>query len=732
MNSTRAFASCLLVVVLSLSSTVSQALTTNDQISPATDGAGLNVRSCADIACTLVKTILDSETGTIIGGGISANGYTWYNVQWSGYTGWSVGIYLHKLLAPDDRVSSDIGLRVRSCADLACSLVATLDSATGTVVGDGVPGAGYLWNKVSWDSGYVGWSASQYLTKIGVAAPSPSPSPSPSPPPPPVTLDTSPVVSLVQSDYTLTEGKNLTFMGSASDDTAIKKIIVYIKHLNGPFVTAYNQTFNAATVDLNQFSFIASNTEAYYGGTGTYEVQFYAYDARNQSNYKQAFITVTTNYSRQIQELQTKLSNIKQSIITKTDSKTQLNSEKSPLATQVSRDTTTLGTFKNQLNTTTDFSPTAPTTTANTFDQPNGCVIVDREEIPSEFPLPGNYQAIAHCYKHGGGKGDVYLLYGFTQTSPASCAAPTVSSFIYPAVVLFVPRTDSTALALSQTVLNSDQATFWIAFYKTALDTNLSTAIANVKASQPTASFEHSGEAELGKIKANYLDFRTELRDHIEDSLYELDGSLTESDVATLMSILSASLGSVPVVQYAKGVVELCTSEDILTSEPVTIADSLWYVIPAAKMLRVYKDLRGTPKVAQLMGNDLASVRAFGKNIVSQSARKSANELGRIGEASVRRSHVIGDKVTVSIPMKSGGRKPDGYSKGKSISEVKNRKSVSCTEQLRDYTDHAKENPPMTFQLFVPIGRKAEMLRNPSFLTGGKCYPVTIIEDVMN
>jgi hypothetical protein len=57
--------------------------------------ANLNVRSSASTSGTIVATEQDGDQGTIVGGPVSANGYTWWQVQWNdGANGWSVEQYL--------------------------------------------------------------------------------------------------------------------------------------------------------------------------------------------------------------------------------------------------------------------------------------------------------------------------------------------------------------------------------------------------------------------------------------------------------------------------------------------------------------------------------------------------------------------------------------------------------------------------------------------------------------
>ena len=71
--------------------------------------------------------------------------------------------------------------------------------------------------------------------------------------------------------------------------------------------------------------------------------------------------------------------------------------------------------------------------------------------------------------------------------------------------------------------------------------------------------------------------------------------------------------------------------------------------------------------------------------------------IGQAGEAAVREAVDIGPKVRISV----GGRAriPDGLTDSV-LSEVKNVKSLSFTQQLRDFATHADKNG-LRFDLFV-------------------------------
>jgi hypothetical protein len=61
----------------------------------------LNVRSCAGTSCSVLgKQMTAGRTGTITGGPTTANGYTWWNVNYSsGTDGWSAENYVELSIA---------------------------------------------------------------------------------------------------------------------------------------------------------------------------------------------------------------------------------------------------------------------------------------------------------------------------------------------------------------------------------------------------------------------------------------------------------------------------------------------------------------------------------------------------------------------------------------------------------------------------------------------------------
>lgn len=70
---------------------------------------------------------------------------------------------------------------------------------------------------------------------------------------------------------------------------------------------------------------------------------------------------------------------------------------------------------------------------------------------------------------------------------------------------------------------------------------------------------------------------------------------------------------------------------------------------------------------------------------------------GQAGEAWVRARYDIGDKTKIFVNGR--GRIPDGITPT-TVSEVKNVKTLSYTQQLRDYVEYARQTG-RTFDLYV-------------------------------
>lgn len=293
--------------------------------------------------------------------------------------------------------------------------------------------------------------------------------------------------------------------------------------------------------------------------------------------------------------------------------------------------------------------------------------------------------------------GTVYLLTGYSKTyTENSCKARPNFSFMYPAAILFAPSTMAPMIA---DVENSQQALFWIGFYKAALDGSLQAAISNAKLNS-NVIISHPDEGMLAAMSDEYKVLVTELRDLIDDGIYNI-GIEDEATAEIFKDILSASLGSIPYLQEAKLGVELCAGEDIITAEPVTVGwDTLLYVIPGGKIAQKFEKYKNVNKVKELIGKP-ENVIQFAKQIFGSEARRTAQYLGKSGERAVSVFYDIGKKPTKPIDMFGSWRIPDGLT-NKTLSEVKNVARQSLTKQIKDDIKFAESQiPPLIFNLYV-------------------------------
>jgi hypothetical protein len=97
------------------------------------------------------------------------------------------------------------------------------------------------------------------------------------------------------------------------------------------------------------------------------------------------------------------------------------------------------------------------------------------------------------------------------------------------------------------------------------------------------------------------------------------------------------------------------------------------------------------------VGAVVRGVQAFRAGRAAGRGGAAAVRLGQAGERSVRAANDIGSKVQIRINGRT--RIPDGLTDN-AISEVKNVRSLSYTQQLRDYADFAQETG-RRFDLYV-------------------------------
>jgi hypothetical protein len=80
------------LILLLFFQTSASAFSIGDRVQVAnTGGTGLNVRNCAGTSCTKITNEPDGSKGTVIGGPTSANGFTWWDINWdNSFSGWSI------------------------------------------------------------------------------------------------------------------------------------------------------------------------------------------------------------------------------------------------------------------------------------------------------------------------------------------------------------------------------------------------------------------------------------------------------------------------------------------------------------------------------------------------------------------------------------------------------------------------------------------------------------------
>jgi hypothetical protein len=133
-----------------------------------TSGIGLNLRNCASTSCSVIASLPEGTQMNVIGGPVQAEGYTWWNITGISGTGWSA---VGEWLTPAPQVgitvtvtyTGGLGLRLRNCANLSCSIITTLPEGTQMNVFSGPTQAdGYTWWAIQGYMGgtlYTGWSA---------------------------------------------------------------------------------------------------------------------------------------------------------------------------------------------------------------------------------------------------------------------------------------------------------------------------------------------------------------------------------------------------------------------------------------------------------------------------------------------------------------------------------------------------------------------------------------------
>jgi uncharacterized protein YraI len=136
------------------------------------DSGRLNVRSGPGTGYAVIDSLSAGNQAVVLDGPVSANGYTWYQVNYSfgGYTGWVAGEYLSYVggggIAIGDNVSVTTNhLNVRSGPSTGYPVIDSLNVGNQGVVLDGpVSANGYTWYEINYSyGGYSGWVAGEFL-----------------------------------------------------------------------------------------------------------------------------------------------------------------------------------------------------------------------------------------------------------------------------------------------------------------------------------------------------------------------------------------------------------------------------------------------------------------------------------------------------------------------------------------------------------------------------------------
>jgi uncharacterized protein YgiM (DUF1202 family) len=141
---------------------IDQAVVVNDD--------SLNLRSEALLDSDIVATLADGQVATVIDGPVSSDGYTWYQLEVAGVTGWAAGEFLAAatseagLFLPGDSVFiTDDSVNLRAEPGLDGELLTTLPAGTsGTVLAGPETVDGSDWYQLDL-GGNTGWVAREFL-----------------------------------------------------------------------------------------------------------------------------------------------------------------------------------------------------------------------------------------------------------------------------------------------------------------------------------------------------------------------------------------------------------------------------------------------------------------------------------------------------------------------------------------------------------------------------------------
>ncbi|MFQ6062573.1 MAG: PKD domain-containing protein, partial [Methanosarcinales archaeon] len=166
-----------------------------DSHSPKVEGAKLEIgdtiKSKADLEVRLgpgnnyksLKSEKSGTTGLVVGGPRLKENYIWWKIRWDAdnIIGWSAQDHLEKIAEAKFKIGDQVqvygtgkvGISVRKGPCVKCTYITNKDEgSTGVILagpeGTGRPNTidtGYIWWKIKWDNGEIGWSAQDWLTK---------------------------------------------------------------------------------------------------------------------------------------------------------------------------------------------------------------------------------------------------------------------------------------------------------------------------------------------------------------------------------------------------------------------------------------------------------------------------------------------------------------------------------------------------------------------------------------
>lgn len=144
----------------------------------------LNLRFAPNLTATVVTVLPVGTVSNVVGGPISASGYTWWQLITPVGSGWSAGTFLIEVgspgptatatatvvttggIGPGDTLRVNTGLNLRTGSSTTASIVGVMTTGTlVTVLGGPQSASGFTWWNVSSPIGN-GWAAQQYMTKV--------------------------------------------------------------------------------------------------------------------------------------------------------------------------------------------------------------------------------------------------------------------------------------------------------------------------------------------------------------------------------------------------------------------------------------------------------------------------------------------------------------------------------------------------------------------------------------